>query len=428
MWIVGGAVVLLVIVAGLVLLIRAHLSHMDEEAAPPNTVAQATSTPTAGQTAAAGQTAPAANNTPASPTPTPTAPQPSNATPVAAAAPTPAGAKYPIPQGPIAKVGADGAPLADKNLIVWPHQTIVSHYDSPADADTAFASLAPTVMGDLVLEKFGDTIFACFPPNDDIDQKWTVTLQGTHADVRTETDTGVEHLNYTFACESIDDAEDIQAQWQTYFSAPHTMRLIPPWMPGDSRSKQQQDQQKLARATYYKIMRVRVAPDATMEQFNRGLFRAASRRDNDQVRIIEGQILDRQMELRKPLLSDLIRAGHVDTQLIKDYRAIPHVTLTDKGEIDISSPQWQALAQRLGQLPDTPGADRYSTHVGIALADGLRVHADMLHFIDPASGGPAVVQWLQNNGYHDIKYEVKMVENMPQRRYGGGVPLGGMGL
>lgn len=336
---------------------------------------------------------------------------PNTQAPVAA---PPAGA---VPQGMIVRVGAGGAAMKLTDAIVWPHDLVLANFDTQAAADNEFSSAAGTTARGEVLEKFGQTIFACVPKgNDAAKGRWTSELSAHGKDTRADTDQGVSFVTIICTAPSDKDADDLQKDWQTYFLVPGGLHLIPPWMPNDSRSAAELAKNELARQTYWKILNVNTGRDAQIEQMSRQMFSAAARRDRARAQTIAQQIADRRTQLRQQSLNDMANTkdGSVDTELVKEYQALPAPKITEDETGDVDSPQWLAMGQRMGQLPlvggkPAAGSEQYSTRMGFLGRRGSTVRVELARFADPPSGAPAMVDWLTQHHFTNIQYHVDIM-------------------
>ena len=287
--------------------------------------------------------------------------------------------------------------------------TIVATFPTRTKAGVSFANLRSRIPDEASVHLFGDSVLLKLPGSDDgLRKEWFAQL------FEQTTNTFVEstnlHASVTLMClaKDVDDATALEEELTDYFGPAQTMRLIPPWQPGDARSAVERAQHQKARQTYGKLRR------ASYDVYKDPLMRASqvqfarAHRQGDTVEAKKIQEEQRELSLRLiRQRRDKIRsegAGTVDTQLIDLYATVPTFTGTN---YEAYRKALLTLAPRMGQLQcgsaDYP--ERFAARSGSVSRAGLLLSFHWLTFDQLSDGLPAMVEWLCARGCVSIKYD-----------------------
>jgi hypothetical protein len=195
-----------------------------------------------------------------------------------------------------------------------------------------------------------------------------------------------------------------------YFSAANSMRLIPPWQPGDERSPAERAKHQKARQTYVKLQQ------ASSEYYKDPMLRASQQKYARAYR--QGDVTEmKRVETEQRVLGErLIKKRHesiraegvdkVDLQLIELYAQLPRINGTN---YDVYRKALTGLAPRLGELRcDQPdNSARFAAKSGTVSRATLLLTFHWLTFDQLGDGLPAMVEWLCSKGCVDFKYDLR---------------------
>lgn len=308
------------------------------------------------------------------------------------------------------------------------HKTIVANFPSVAVASSAFDAIGPKLAAGESLERFGQTLFICFPADDDsAGRRWIADVEARTRDFCVNTGQfGDASLRLVCLAPTADAARDLQEQAEEYLNVPAQLHLLPPWSPQALQNSAQWSGYRTARRTYLRLSRAGrdgyTDPRVTSlnKQANEA-YRRGDKAESDRIRNQQSKLIQdiRQQEIRKIAGAT---DGSVDPVVVANYLKIEEaINVPDDDDdpddagaprVGFDSPQYQAMAARMGQVPlsagkPAPQAERYSTQTGGVSRTSLLITFNFMNFNEPADGAPALVKWLESHGCKSMKYEFR---------------------
>jgi hypothetical protein len=234
-------------------------------------------------------------------------------------------------------------------------------------------------------------------------------------------------LSLTCFAPNAEVAEAIVTEANQYLNFAREGLLIAPW----SREHQLSEGQRKARKTRARLEHELAALDpAEVRELSMAIVQARQRGDKQELGTLLAKRRLVSEENRRRYFEKLQQeAGDaVDLEVVHLYAQWPEpplATVADDGEPakllaerkqlfeerGKRLQRWhEQLARPMGQLPcldgqTLPGADRFSCRAGATTRAALLVRFEFLLFVRPAEGAPALIDWLQNQGCIDFKYD-----------------------
>ncbi len=318
-----------------------------------------------------------------------------------------------------------GAMIANEGVLnptTLPAYTLVATLDNSAASRAVFTQIGPALGTTAAAERFGNSvIIALDDPNDLSREHWVDRLETYTTKLCAVSKASQIAMTMQCTAPSESAAKSIVDELQGYLGAPHTMALIAPWSPDDTRSPALRAKHQLARHTYEKLQTLRLG------QYSQPALIALNEREEAALRHGDAAALEAIDAERKSIVQDLAvksaqklkqqSPSEIDVQLVDAYLA----ATDDMKTFQLDDAHARQLGAQMGQLPlagTQPAArkTRYSARFGYATAaeNTIMVHCS---FVSPIDGAPALVKWLEQKECSHITYEFN-----PERAFSGEPP------
>ena len=288
------------------------------------------------------------------------------------------------------------------------HDTLVATFPKPAGAQAAFAELTNQAPATSSLMLFGDSVVLTLPVGTDATrEKWFDDLQTFSTNSFVAPSNSTVNLSLTFLAPTEAVATNLQRELSDYFQLTAMFNLVAPWSPAakaaDYAGKQQarRQWQRISRAT------VGVWRDPEMTSYNAKISAASRRGATSEVRRLYEEQQQRADGVREKIFARL-RAdptNRIDATLLELHAKLDRLNFTNHAERAAVRREIAPLLGGAVEEKPSPESDRFGAVGGYTSKHGLLVEMNWASFRDPATGLPALVEWLCAQNCRKLQYD-----------------------
>jgi Zn-dependent protease len=225
-------------------------------------------------------------------------------------------------------------------------------------------------------------------------------------------------MTLSFVAPSAAEATNIANELNGYFNTLPGQHLIPPWLPGDSRTHQEIEHDLFERRSYELLQRAeyKVFTNPEINGMNTKYSIIQRRGDVEELKTWRNDLAEAQKRLRRQNLETALmdKNNPIDPALAKIFLDLEFdSTVTNRP----NDPRSRSMAKLMGQLPQTGDTttfmnDIYTAKSGYVTQLSVRVSLRYATFESICDGAPALMDWLCTKGCKGITYEIETGDNV----------------